>query len=159
MKTLVEREDEAYCFRLHKNRVYYVSERLMKKATNVWRQVCAGISPLCCPSATNSRRQRCMQVSREKLASLGVQIGRWTHSGKFRLGIGALDILAQHAKYKVRFSTCGGRQASCGNAAPLLASPKASAQLHHCVSSKAIWEPQLCLTVGLMMRLYSTQTS
>lgn len=42
-----------------------------------------------------------MQVSREKLASLGVQIGRWTHSGKFRLGIGALDILAQHAKYKV----------------------------------------------------------
>lgn len=35
VKSLVEREDEAYCFRLHKNRVYYVSERLMKKATNV----------------------------------------------------------------------------------------------------------------------------
>lgn len=41
------------------------------------------------------------QVGRDKLASLGIQIGRWTHSGKFRLGIGALDILAQHAKYKV----------------------------------------------------------
>lgn len=35
VKGLVEREEESYCFRLHKNRVYYVSERLMKKATNV----------------------------------------------------------------------------------------------------------------------------
>ena len=35
VKNLVEREDEAYCFRLHKNRVYYVREQLMKKATNV----------------------------------------------------------------------------------------------------------------------------
>ena len=35
VKALFEREDEAYCFRLHKNRVFYVSERLMKRATNV----------------------------------------------------------------------------------------------------------------------------
>jgi 60S ribosome subunit biogenesis protein NIP7 len=35
VKALFERDDEAYCFRLHKNRVYYVSERLMKRATNV----------------------------------------------------------------------------------------------------------------------------
>lgn len=41
-------------------------------------------------------------MKREKLASLGVQVGRWTHSGKFRFGIGVLDILAQYAKYKVR---------------------------------------------------------
>lgn len=28
-------------------------------------------------------------------------MGKFTHSGKFHLTIGALDILAQHAKYKV----------------------------------------------------------
>ena len=44
-----------------------------------------------------------VQVARDKLVSLGVQLGRLTtHTGKFRLGIGALDLLAQHAKYKVR---------------------------------------------------------
>ena len=35
VRNLVEREDECYCFRLHRNRVYYVREALVKKATNV----------------------------------------------------------------------------------------------------------------------------
>lgn len=35
IKSLIDRPDEPYCFRLHKNRVYYVREALMKKATNV----------------------------------------------------------------------------------------------------------------------------
>jgi 60S ribosome subunit biogenesis protein NIP7 len=35
VRNVVEREDEKYCFRLHKNRVYYVREALVKKATNV----------------------------------------------------------------------------------------------------------------------------
>jgi UPF0113 Pre-PUA domain len=43
-----------------------------------------------------------MQVARDKLISLGSCIGKFTHSSKFRLGIGALDILSQYAKYKVR---------------------------------------------------------
>lgn len=43
-----------------------------------------------------------LQVARESLISLGVCIGKFTHSNKFILTIGALDILAQHAKYKVR---------------------------------------------------------
>lgn len=42
-----------------------------------------------------------MQVARDKLVSLGTCIGKFTHGGKFHLTIGALDILAQHAKYKV----------------------------------------------------------
>jgi hypothetical protein len=43
-----------------------------------------------------------MQVARDKLTMLGVQIGRLTsHTGKFRLGIGCMDLLAQYAKYKV----------------------------------------------------------
>lgn len=33
--------------------------------------------------------------------ALGACIGKFTHSGKFRLTIGALDLLAQYAKYKV----------------------------------------------------------
>lgn len=41
------------------------------------------------------------QIAREKLVALGTCVGKLTHSGKFRLTIGALDILAQHAKYKV----------------------------------------------------------
>ena len=35
VRSVVEREDEKYCFRLHKNRVYYVRESLVKKSTNV----------------------------------------------------------------------------------------------------------------------------
>ena len=29
-------------------------------------------------------------------------MGKLTHTGKFRLTVGALDLLSQHAKYKVR---------------------------------------------------------
>jgi UPF0113 Pre-PUA domain len=39
VRNVVEREDEKYCFRLHKNRVYYVRETLVKKATNVRLQL------------------------------------------------------------------------------------------------------------------------
>jgi 60S ribosome subunit biogenesis protein NIP7 len=42
-----------------------------------------------------------LQVARDKLVALGTSIGKLTHSGKFRLTIGALDVIAQHAKYKV----------------------------------------------------------
>jgi 60S ribosome subunit biogenesis protein NIP7 len=35
IKSMIERPDGRYCLRLHKNKVYYVSEALMKKATNV----------------------------------------------------------------------------------------------------------------------------
>lgn len=35
IKHLVERTDEDYVLRLHKNRVFYVRESLMRRATNV----------------------------------------------------------------------------------------------------------------------------
>jgi 60S ribosome subunit biogenesis protein NIP7 len=57
IKSLIDRPEEPYCFRLQKNRVFYVRESLMKKATN---------------------------ISRDKLVSLGTCIGKLTHSGKFR---------------------------------------------------------------------------
>ena len=63
-----------YCFRLHKNRVFYVSEALVKKA---------------------------ISISREKLVGLGTCIGKFTKSGKFHLIASCLDLLATHAKYKI----------------------------------------------------------
>ena len=42
-----------------------------------------------------------VQIARDKLVALGTSIGKFTHSGKFRLTVGALDVLAQYAKYKV----------------------------------------------------------
>jgi hypothetical protein len=35
IKSLIDRPDGQYCFRLHKNRIFYVSESIMKRATNV----------------------------------------------------------------------------------------------------------------------------
>eukprot|EP00968_Pinguiococcus_pyrenoidosus_P021727 scaffold2894_cov195-Pinguiococcus_pyrenoidosus.AAC.1 len=34
LEALLKREDEKFCFRLVRQRVYYVSERLMRLATN-----------------------------------------------------------------------------------------------------------------------------
>jgi ribosome biogenesis protein Nip4 len=73
---LVDRQDDVHCFRLHKGRVYYVSEASMR----------LGIS-----------------VARSNLVSLGTCLGKFSKSGKFKLHITALDYLAQYAKYKVSF--------------------------------------------------------
>ena len=58
-------------------------------------------------------------ISRDKLISLGTQIGKFTHSGKFRLTITSLDLIAEHAKNKV------SKQRWCGgvSSAPHLQSP------------------------------------
>lgn len=41
------------------------------------------------------------QIEREKLISLGICLGKFTKSGKFRLHITSLPILAEHARYKI----------------------------------------------------------
>ena len=74
LKLLIERPDGNYCFRLHRDRVYYVREDIMRKATN---------------------------VARENLVSLGTCFGKMTKSGKFRLHITALEYLAPYAKFKI----------------------------------------------------------
>ncbi|XAR57096.1 hypothetical protein NMG60_11025118 [Bertholletia excelsa] len=63
-----------YCFRLQKNRVFYASESLVKRATN---------------------------IKRENLVSLGTQIGKFTKGGSFHLTIQSLNLLAANAKHKV----------------------------------------------------------
>ncbi|PWN92860.1 60S ribosome subunit biogenesis protein NIP7 [Acaromyces ingoldii] len=71
---LVDRKDEPHVFRLHRDRVYYVSERCMRMA---------------------------ISIARPNLVSLGTCFGKFSKTGKFRLHVTALDALAQYAKYKV----------------------------------------------------------
>ena len=65
---------DRHVFRIQKDRVYYVRESLANLATS---------------------------VARENLLSLGTCIGKFTKTGKFRLHITALDVVAPHARYKV----------------------------------------------------------
>ncbi|ORX33384.1 putative cytosolic large ribosomal subunit protein [Kockovaella imperatae] len=72
---LIDRdEDDAYCFRLHRDRVYYLPLPMLHLATS---------------------------IARPNLVSLGTCLGKFSKSGKFKLGITALDYLAKYAKYKV----------------------------------------------------------
>eukprot|EP00092_Neocalanus_flemingeri_P022838 GFUD01024763.1.p1 GENE.GFUD01024763.1~~GFUD01024763.1.p1 ORF type:complete len:181 (+),score=53.84 GFUD01024763.1:44-586(+) len=74
IKLLLERADGSYCFRLHRDRVYYVSEKIMKWAAN---------------------------VARENIVALGTCFGKFTKTRKFRLHITALDFLAPYAQHKI----------------------------------------------------------
>lgn len=75
IEKLIDRSDERHCFRLaSKDRVYYVSESVMRTANS---------------------------ISRENILSFGTCMGKFTKSGKFRLHITALDYLSQHAQHKV----------------------------------------------------------
>eukprot|EP00126_Sphaerothecum_destruens_P013997 Sdes_comp23992_c0_seq1m22086 len=85
---LIDRPDGNYCFRLQRDRIFYVSEEIMRRATN---------------------------ISRESLHSLGVCIGKMTHSGKFRLQITCLPILSQYAKYKIWVKPNGEQSFLYGN--------------------------------------------
>ncbi len=74
--------------------MYYVREDIMKRAISVRA---ARMQPV-----VNAQPcSRALQVARENLIALGVCIGKFTHTNKFILTIGALDVLAQHAKFKV----------------------------------------------------------
>ncbi|KAK0938779.1 ribosome biosynthesis protein nip7 [Friedmanniomyces endolithicus] len=65
---------DRYVFRIQKDRVYYVRESLANLA---------------------------ISVARDNLLSLGTCLGKFTKTGKFRLHITALDVVAPHARYKV----------------------------------------------------------
>merc|ERR1711971_1339249 len=68
---------------LHRNRVYYVSEKIMKQAAN---------------------------VARDNLVSLGTCFGKFTKSKQFRLHITALDYLAPYAQHKIWLKTSAEQQ-------------------------------------------------
>jgi len=85
---LIDRPDEHYCFRLQKERVFYVSESSMRLG---------------------------MSCARTNLISLGTCFGKFSKSGKFKLHITALDYLAQYAKYKVWIKPNGEMSFLYGN--------------------------------------------
>ncbi|XP_003742606.1 60S ribosome subunit biogenesis protein NIP7 homolog [Galendromus occidentalis] len=74
VKLLVDREDGTYCFRIQKDRVFYISEKVLKVACN---------------------------VPRAQLLMMGVCFGKFTKTGKFRLQVTALDQIAPYAKAKI----------------------------------------------------------
>ena len=72
IERLIDRSDERHCFRIAaKDRVYYVSESVMK--------------------ASNS-------ISRDAILSFGTCLGKFSKSGKFRLHVTSLDYLSQYAQ-------------------------------------------------------------
>ena len=75
IERLIDRSDERHCFRIaSKDRVYYVSESVMK--------------------ASNS-------ISRDAILSFGTCLGKFSKSGKFRLHVTALDYLSQYAQVRL----------------------------------------------------------
>lgn len=74
IKKLIDTPDGNFCFRLQKDRVYYVAERTMRVGAS---------------------------VARENLASLGVCFGKFTHHKNFHLHICCLDYLSKYATQKV----------------------------------------------------------
>lgn len=75
IKKLLDAPDgNYYCLRLQKDRVYYVSEKILKLASH---------------------------VARENLASLGVCFGKFTHHKNFHLHISCIDYIGKYASNKV----------------------------------------------------------
>ena len=76
IEKMIHRSDERHCFRLMKDRCYYISESIMKAATS---------------------------ISRDNLLHAGTCVGKFTKSGKFRLEITALEYLSQYAKVRFHY--------------------------------------------------------
>ncbi|KAK1462644.1 60S ribosome subunit biogenesis protein NIP7 [Colletotrichum melonis] len=67
-------EPDRYVFRMIKDRVYYVRLSVANLATS---------------------------IARDKLLSIGICLGKFTKTGKFRLHVTALPVLSEHARYKI----------------------------------------------------------
>jgi len=88
IKYLIDTEDKIYVFRLHKNRVYYCDEELLKVASH---------------------------FERKKIISVGTCVGKFTKSGKFRILITGLDYFSKYAKNKIWLKPNGEQSFLYGN--------------------------------------------
>lgn len=80
LKQLIDNPQDPHVFRIQNSRVYYVRATIANLATS---------------------------VSRDALLSLGTCLGKFTKTGKFRLHITALEIIAPHARHKVCLKSNG----------------------------------------------------
>lgn len=85
---LVDNPKDPHVFRLQKDRVYYVPDRIARLA---------------------------VLVARANLMLVGICFGKFTKTGKFRLHITALKHIAHHAKYRVWIKTNGEMPFLYGN--------------------------------------------
>lgn len=88
MKFLIQRPDGFYCFREKNDRVYYVSENILKFANT---------------------------LPPEELVCAGTSFGKFTKSNKFRLNVTALNYLAPYAQCKVWLKSSAEQQFLYGN--------------------------------------------
>jgi 60S ribosome subunit biogenesis protein NIP7 len=88
LKFMIEREDKVFVFRLHRTRVFYCDEELIKYAEH---------------------------FEKKKLISIGTCIGKFTKTSKFRINITSLDYLAKFAKYKIWLKPSGEQSYLYGN--------------------------------------------
>lgn len=71
VKHLIDRPDGTYCFREQSNKVYYMSEKVLKLAEN---------------------------LGRDRLVSVGCSMGKFSKTNKFKFHITALNYLAPYAQ-------------------------------------------------------------
>lgn len=101
IKALLDRSDERYCFRLHRERVYYVRSVATAPAwcgNRVFARCTLHTSDL--PFRSEKIMRMATNIARDNLALMGTCFGKFTKSGKFRLRITALDLLAKHAQVR-----------------------------------------------------------
>lgn len=79
IKLLIDRSDGKYCFREKKDRVYYVSEKVLNMGS---------------------------MMNPDYIISIGTCFGKFTKSGKFRIHITSLDYLAPYAQVKIKMYKC-----------------------------------------------------
>lgn len=103
MKFLLDRKDEPYCFRMQRNRVFYVRYAAPCPPPPIGTCVhgdgmtTAFVWRLALPRSEKMMRMA-TNVAREKLVSLGTCFGKFTKGGAFHLQITCLEHLAQFAK-------------------------------------------------------------
>ncbi|XP_044743462.1 60S ribosome subunit biogenesis protein NIP7 homolog [Chrysoperla carnea] len=91
VKFLIDRNDETYCFREMKDRIYYMPEKILHLANT---------------------------IAPDHLISAGTCLGKFTKSNKFKLHITALPYLAQHAQYKIWVKPSAEQQFLYGHNVP-----------------------------------------
>lgn len=88
IKMLIDRPDGLYCFREQKDRVYYMSEKILKLAVT---------------------------LPQGELICAGTCFGKFTKSNKFKLHITALNYLAPYAQCKIWLKPSAEQQFLYGN--------------------------------------------